>query len=244
MVSQAGSLHRGMMEHSFVLIHSPLVGPLTWKGVAAVLEERGHSVTVPELTGVLAAGPPYWEAIAGRVKESVEDAGLKGSLALVAHSAAGAYLPAIQDALDRDIAATIYVDARLPDPGKSLIDSGPPQRADAIRAMAENGWLPPWHEWSGDAAMQDVLPDDALRQELIAELRPIPRDLFEEPIAGPADWLGEPAGYIHFGEVYEAEARQAQEMGWRTTRLDGQHLHMLVAPAAVGEAILEMIPPL
>ena len=230
-----------MTAINFVLIHSPLVGPLTWAGVGAQLETSGHSVALPDLSPVLKSGRPYWEAIFARVRESVDDVRMKGSLTLVAHSAAGAYLSAIQEALDRDIAATIYVDARLPDPGKSLIDSGPPEMAGAIRSMADNGWLPPWNEWFGEAAMREVLPDDSLRYEFISQLLPIPLALFEETIPGVVGWSGKSAGYIYFGDVYETEVQLVQEMGWPTVRLEGQHLHMLVEPAAVTEAILNLL---
>jgi hypothetical protein len=229
-----------MTASNFVLLHSPLVGPLTWKGVAAQLEEKGHRVAAPDLTGALVAGPPYWETIARCVRLSVEGAGLDGSLVLVAHSAAGAYLAAIRAALDRAEAA-LYVDARLPNPGKSLFDSGPPAMADSIRALAREDWLPPWHEWFGEAAMREVLPDAGLLQEFVAELLPIPLDMFEEPIPGPAGWNKGAAGYIQFGKVYEPEAKQARELGWPTIRLDGRHLHMLIEPAAVADAILELL---
>lgn len=64
-----------MTASNFVLIHSPLVGPSTWVRVAEQLEGRGHWVAVPDLVGALVAGPPYWEAIAGRVWESEKKPG-------------------------------------------------------------------------------------------------------------------------------------------------------------------------
>jgi DNA-binding NarL/FixJ family response regulator len=36
-----------------VLLHSPLVGPLTWQPAATSLRAAGYHVTVPSLTGVL-----------------------------------------------------------------------------------------------------------------------------------------------------------------------------------------------
>jgi hypothetical protein len=42
-----------------VLVHSPLVGPATWEGVAAIMAQHGYDVRVPDLRGTLAAGPPY-----------------------------------------------------------------------------------------------------------------------------------------------------------------------------------------
>jgi hypothetical protein len=42
-----------------LLVHSPLVGHATWNLVAAGLAERGYPVGVPDLSGTVAAGPPY-----------------------------------------------------------------------------------------------------------------------------------------------------------------------------------------
>ena len=115
-----------------------------------------------------------------------------------------------------------YVDARLPNPGKSLFDSDSPSPADTIRAMVVEGWLPPWHEWFGEEAVRDVLPDAELRQEFINELRPIPPDLFEEPIPGPADWSEKSVGYIHFATYTSLKSGQreiwaGQQSVWRAS---------------------------
>ncbi len=44
----------------FVLVHSPLVGPLTWGPVAAELRGRGYAAVVPALRAGETADPPYW----------------------------------------------------------------------------------------------------------------------------------------------------------------------------------------
>lgn len=36
------------MEQTIVLVHSPLVGPGTWRKLTPLLEARGHSVLVPD----------------------------------------------------------------------------------------------------------------------------------------------------------------------------------------------------
>ena len=57
------------MAARLLLVYSPLVGRATWDLVAAHLAGRGHQVGVPDLTGTVAAGPPYCprqaEVIAG-----------------------------------------------------------------------------------------------------------------------------------------------------------------------------------
>src|SRR4051812_33319165 len=54
----AADTNKGMSAR-LVLVHSPLVGPATWEPVAADLAGRGFQVSVPDLTGTVAAGPPF-----------------------------------------------------------------------------------------------------------------------------------------------------------------------------------------
>ena len=48
------------MPVPLVLVHSPLVGPVTWDAVAGAAQQRGYEVLIPDLTGAVADGPPYW----------------------------------------------------------------------------------------------------------------------------------------------------------------------------------------
>ena len=52
---------------SFVLVHSPSVGPATWAGVAGRLRESGHGVVVPSLLGVTDGEAPYWPGVVAAV---------------------------------------------------------------------------------------------------------------------------------------------------------------------------------
>jgi hypothetical protein len=47
------------MSPRLVLVHSPLVGGESWQPAAADLAGHGYEVDVPDLTGTVAAGPPY-----------------------------------------------------------------------------------------------------------------------------------------------------------------------------------------
>src|SRR6266536_4157202 len=77
---------------SVVLVHSPLVGAMTWRDVASLLRERGWNTIVPDLAGVIERGAPYHDSIARHVASSLPPA---ERLILVGHSFAGALLPAI-----------------------------------------------------------------------------------------------------------------------------------------------------
>ncbi|WP_418907337.1 hypothetical protein [Glutamicibacter endophyticus] len=47
------------MSVTYLLVHSPLVGPATWDALAADLRADGHRVTIPDLRDTLEGGPPY-----------------------------------------------------------------------------------------------------------------------------------------------------------------------------------------
>src|SRR5258707_8636892 len=53
------------------LIHSPLVGPLTWTRVAAVLAARGAAVALPELRDDPASALPFWQQHAESVAQAL-----------------------------------------------------------------------------------------------------------------------------------------------------------------------------
>jgi pimeloyl-ACP methyl ester carboxylesterase len=100
---------------ALVLVHSPLVRPLTWKPVAQELEAAGHAVIVPSLADAVATGPPYHRKIAQAVVAAI-DADNISSVILVGHSGAGALLPVMADASEVSVVGAIYVDSLLPHP--------------------------------------------------------------------------------------------------------------------------------
>ena len=55
------------MAASFVLIHSPSVGPRTWQPVAHRLAELGWETAVPSLLHVADDGPPFWPRVVDAV---------------------------------------------------------------------------------------------------------------------------------------------------------------------------------
>jgi hypothetical protein len=50
-------------DPTFVLIHSPLVGPATWSPAAHELERRGREALVPSLLDVAQAPAPQWRHV-------------------------------------------------------------------------------------------------------------------------------------------------------------------------------------
>ena len=83
----------------FVLVHSPLVGPLTWGPVAERLD-----AVVPSLVDL---EPPYWRSVADKVAAAITEPAI-----LVAHSNAGLFVPVI--AHKAPVTGCLIVDGRLP----------------------------------------------------------------------------------------------------------------------------------
>jgi hypothetical protein len=95
---------------TFVLVHSPLVGPVAWSRVADELGARGVSVALPTLPEN--RGAPYWRHDAEAVAAQVADVG--EPLVLMGHSGAYPLLPAIRAAMDGTVSAYVLVDGDLP----------------------------------------------------------------------------------------------------------------------------------
>ncbi|MBI4641234.1 MAG: alpha/beta hydrolase [Candidatus Tectomicrobia bacterium] len=223
----------------FVLIHSPLVGPLTWSLVADELQRRGIQVVVPTLFTDPKVGPPYWKQHVNAVARALEPVSLDQPLILVGHSGAGVLLPAIRQTTDRLVAAYVLVDADIPKNGASRLDLfEPPEAADQFRQTASNGFLPIWSE----DALRQVIEDVGLRQRFVTELRPLPLAVYEEPIPVFNSWPDASCGYMRFTSTssYEGSGRQAQRKGWTYVEIEGRHFHMLVGPRTVAHALVNL----
>ncbi len=78
------------------------------------LGTRGQQVRVPALTDSAAADVPYWQQHVTAVMRTLGEIPREQDLILVAHSGAGALLPAIRQALGRPVMAYLFVDAGVP----------------------------------------------------------------------------------------------------------------------------------
>ena len=129
---------------------------------------------VPSLAGVLDAGPPYYPKLAGRVAEAVHATVPALPLVLVGHSGAGALLPAIAAACSGGVEAAVFVDAVLPHPSATWLETAPASLGEQLRRLATDGWLPPWGQWFPPGTLELLLPDAALRARFVAELPRLP----------------------------------------------------------------------
>lgn len=220
---------------SFVLVHSPLVGPTTWKWVAEELEQRGHHVVVPVVPEAVTA--KGWQAF---VEAVADQAGRGEGAVLVGHSGAGPLLPQIAARARRPLGPLVFVDAGIP-PVAGEVELMPTEFLVELRAMACDGKLPRWSEWFGPGVMEELVPDDDRRAAICAELPQVPVTYFEERPPVPTGWSMAACGYLQLSEPYAADAAEASCRGWPVVDLPGAHLDIVVHPDATAEAILSLV---
>jgi pimeloyl-ACP methyl ester carboxylesterase len=229
-----------MDDETLVFVHSPLVGPLTWRAVADRFTAAGRRTRLPDLTGAIAGPAPYLPRIAAAVTEVADQAG--APIVLIGHSGAGPLLPGIAGAVGVPVRALVYVDAGLPYPGQTWFERAPADLVAHLRDLASDGSLPPWHEWFPADALAGLLPDPELRDRFTAELVSLPLDYFNERMP-PADWSG-PAGYLLLSEAYRGDATRATGRGLPVVEQVIDHLAMLTAPDPVTAALRELLATL
>src|SRR5579859_3936414 len=120
------------MDAWLLLVHSPLVGRATWDLVAADLARRGYRVGVPDLTGTVTERPPY----CSRQAELIAASAAGQPAILVGHSGAGPLLAAA-GAIIGQVRGYLFVDAGLPIPGQTWMETVPPDLAAQLGAMAD-----------------------------------------------------------------------------------------------------------
>lgn len=224
-----------------MLVHSPLVGPFTWALVAQEIERRQTRAIVPTLTSGLAKVTPYWKQHAEAVAQTIQTLPPDEAVVLVAHSGAGMLLPVIGQAIGRPVAGYIFVDAGIPQDGKSRLDLfSNKELAEQFRRSAINGLLPTWT----NSDLAEVIPDDQTRARFVADLKPLPLAVYDEPIPVFEGWPDAPCSFIAFISAdeyaYADSLRHAEQQNWPCVKIEGMHFHMLVDPVAVADALLSV----
>lgn len=228
------------MDPLFALVHSPIVGPLTWQPVATELRRRGADAIVPTLRDIGPDGGPYWRQHATAAAHALAAVTADCPLFLIAHSGAGQLLPHVRQRLMQPVAAYLFVDAGLPQDGTSRLDEMA-QNDTAFAArftpfLKGGGHYPTW----GDDDLRPLISDETLRRGMIAEVQPRGLDYFTEPFPSLAEWADAPCAYLRFTPSYAAHAEAARRRGWPVREITAGHFHMLVDPATVAETLIAL----
>jgi hypothetical protein len=218
-----------------VLVHSPFVGPNSWSAVGEELRRGGRSVVVPSLVDALTDPAPLHPALARAVVEAASE-----RVTLVVHSGAGPLVPVVVDLMPAQIESVIFVDATLPHPGRTWVDTVPAELAEQLTGRAADGLLPKWHEWFAPEALAELVPDERERSGFCADVPRVPLRYLQEVAPGTNAWRDLPCGYVQLSAMYEDAAADARRAGWPVARVDGHHLSGVTEPAVVAAAVGRM----
>jgi hypothetical protein len=229
----------------FVLVHSPSVGPSTWLPVAGRLREAGYQAAVPSLLAIGAGGPPFWPHVVAAVRAGLTGTSPDQPLVLVAHSNAGVFVPVIARGLAQPVACSIFADATVPASGDHtpMVDAG---FLPVLRGLAgPDGRLPQWTDWFADHEVAPMFPGPQVREtvtrEAVTREQPrLPLDYYLEQVPVPAGWDDHRCAYLLFSTSYQDQATLARKRGWPVRRVPGEHLHQIVDPDGVAQALLAL----
>lgn len=213
-------------------MHSPLVGPSTWRWAAEALHARGHEALIPDLREAAVSGDPRAVVRAARPPRSSEPT------VVVGHSGAGFYLPSVAAELGVPVHALVFVDAGLPPcDGNATAGTGV---LDKLTELARDGTLPKWSTWWDAGVMESLVPDAARRGLIEAELCEIPLALYESSIRQPAGWCDGTAGYLLSSDAYRRDAHRARSLGWPVIEELGNHLDIVNDPESIARHLVEL----
>lgn len=225
----------------FVLVHGAFQGGYVWREVAGELRRAGHEVLTPTLTGLgerthLVAGN---RGLAGYVQdlelaalyEQVED------IVLVGHSWSGLLIPAVAERLPGRVVRLVFVDAVLPEPGKSFADLAGPKFEDMLASHCDGRMVRPW-----PLPVFGLPPGGEMVRRFAVRLTSMPAAAFREPYAGP-DWSKWPHPvFIRClrtkNPLLADMDRLARERGLERREIDTDHNPMTTDPATLA-AVLE-----
>jgi hypothetical protein len=216
----------------FILLHSPVVGPSTWKWVAEALRDAGSDVVVPDLVSAALSGDPM------KFAETAVGMSGSGDAVLVGHSGSGALLPLISEGLVTRPSLTVFVDAGLPPCEGSFTAGG--NFLGTLRELSKDGILPRWSDWWAPDVLESLVPDDDKRGVVERELPEIPLRFYESLIEVPEGWCARSGAYVLLSEGYHDDANSASVLGWPVVTRLGQHLDIVCHSEAIADILLQI----
>ena len=229
---------------TFVLVHGAWHGGWCWARVAGRLAARGHRVTTPTLTGLGERA----HLMSTDIDLTLMTADLVNHLfwedlhdvILVGHSFAGHVITGTADEWPERIRRLVYLDAMVPESGRTHFDDLPRDVVAERLRLAERTSggvsIPP----PPAAAFGVTDPADAAWVESRLSPHPLRAFTTSQTFRG-APGNGLPAEYILcndpvYGALEGARAR-ARALGWPITELAASHDAMVTSAAALAELL-------
>lgn len=225
---------------TFVLVHGSFHGGWCWQRVVPLLEERGHEVWTPTLTGLaerrhLLSPDVDLDTHTRDVTELLTFEDLR-DVVLVGHSYAGMVLTSVAAEASSRLRSLVYLDAYLPRSGESEVDLWPDGWIEENRENLEEELPvrePPPAEMLG---VHD--PEDAAWVR--SRMTPHPLNTYTQP--APEGGEDVPAVFVHctegpLADLFGTFAQRARETGWPVHEIATGHEAMVTQPAEVADLL-------
>jgi pimeloyl-ACP methyl ester carboxylesterase len=235
---------------TFVLVHGGRQGSWSWSRVAPLLREAGCAVHVPTLTGLADRGHLLAPTVdldlhVEDVRALLEYEDLR-DVVLVGHSYGGMVITALAETDARSrLAALVYLDALIPQPGDTAYDLMAPEITANLRASVArdgDGWRVPAR--TGDGVFGLTEPADVAWAA--ARLSDQPEATYTAPLRSDTAARGLPRHYIRFTDPAvipdHVVDRARQDPSWTYREVAAPHAGPLSHPADVARALLETLP--
>lgn len=234
---------------TFVLVHGAWQSTGTWDLLTPLLEEHGHRVITPVLSGLGADQNRLSPDIT--LNQHIEDVTLELSrfpdpVILVGHSYAGMIISGVAEKNPTQVRRLVFLDGFIPEDGQSVLDLLPPETGAYFREVARkhgDGWRLPGGE--GQLDLWGLKPGEA-RDFVRARLCDFSLRCFEERLDLPANRKASiPATFVAgVAEGYPARpifrpfAAKARASGWEIAELETGHDCHVERPQEVANILL------
>jgi pimeloyl-ACP methyl ester carboxylesterase len=221
---------------TFVLVHGAWHGSWCWKRVRKSLQQQGHEVFTPTLTGLgershLVAESIDLETHTMDVLNLIRWEELT-DLVLCGHSYGGLVISGVADRIPQHIRSLVFLDAFVPENGECLEDFAPRPADQFI-----NAWkVAPI---SAEAFSVNPLDRDWVDRQCTAH----PFACFKQPVQLTGGIAGiKNASYIYasgWAGPFRPFFERARSRGWRTSEIPCGHDVMIDAPDALTTQLLD-----
>lgn len=231
---------------TYVLSHGGWGGGWEWKTVADRLQEAGHDVYRPSLTGlgdrVHLATPEVGLSTHVQDIVSLFDAERLQEVTLCGHSYSGMVITGAAAKLGDRIHHLVYMDGFVPEAGESIFDVSPEPMVEVMLEIMEtegDGWKIP---------LPFPIPEDAppeLVEYLTRASTPMPVKCFTDSLAEVPVDFSFPVTYIRCTQVEEGDAlgafaERARLRGWPVIPVDSPHDVQFHAPEELARILLDL----
>jgi pimeloyl-ACP methyl ester carboxylesterase len=232
---------------TFVLVHGAWQGPRTWDRVVPLLQEQGHKVIAPVLTGLGDNAAQLSSAIdltthIDNVIRVLTQEDLRDVI-LIGHSYAGMVITRVADKSGEQLRRLVYLDAFLPKTGQSALDLLPADIQALFRDLASaqgGGWRLPAND-----GLLDIwgLPSGSARDFARERLSDFSLHCFEQKLSITRDVSDLPGTFVHAvaypgGEIFRPFAESAGRRHWDCHEVQTGHQCQIEAPEAIASILL------